>query len=1387
MATSSTNRDVRLGVEIQTTGEAGLKSLADAIRALGREGGPAADQFSRLATELDRLAQQGDAVQGLQALRSDVERLTEAERQAVAAAAAVSARYNEQAAATNALREAQILASAEVNEARAALIGMTAELDRQRAASRAAGLSGKELAAATEEARLNVINQTEALRRRNLALGEANAAVSRGEAAERRLAAQFTSTNAAAGASISALASKTAALGAAEAAAESLGVATGDLAAAERLLVESARGIAASAAQAESELRESAEAMAFLERSAREADAQMEALAGSLRQTEAAARGYTEATERAAAAGAGDAAAARNRVQAAESLIASERELTAAQRQLAAERDRGRQALLNEAQALLTQTRALESSREATARLVRDSTALGTALDGTGRSIGRIGTLTEQAFGQTGVRSLQAIEGEIADVERAMSLLERRFRSGQISADDLARATGSAQVKLAALKREAVTIPGDVSAFERINTSITGLLSRFGALTAAIATVGVAVRPVLEASIALEQMRRVLTTVTGSAEQAQQQINFLRVVSQQSGQQFDQLGASYAKFAASALQSGLSIQQTQEVFRSVALAAGNLGLSSDQAKRALEALSQIASKGTVNMEELRQQLGDALPGVLPLLAKELGLTQAQLIKLVESGQLLAAEAIPAIGRSLTALQPQSGVVNGLVASWNRFINVVKEAGTTIVEGPLGSAAGVVISAFAGVIRDLSVVAVGASEAMKLLGLTTLSVLDALRGNITFTQLKDQINDFALQSAERLDRFKTTAYGAGEGAQSLGTSLGALGSSFAKLAIDQQTAIDQATLGAQTAEKRVQAAKAEAEAINTVAELTGLETEKRLAAVAASQQVLLATEAQLAADQRVLITLQQTKAATEAKAAAEGIGREAIKATVDELDKKIAKAQADVEKTQAQTNATRAQAAAFELAAQSASNNAGRIVALRAAVDQASIAFNDKVRAMAADRATSEQVRSAAEALARAKGLLRDAIEDVSEALERQLAAMRAEAQLAAANLRLQIEQTRERQRAAAAQGLETQARAEGIRVLELEQELAKLNIDLKKQEAEATIRSLELQREELRALGQLTPEKEKELNTRIKVAEAMRVEAQANRVANGEKQIEIDLLKAGGTAYEQYIARLRAAQSAAQGDTAAQRSNTTAREANTTAIRNQIEALNTYGETSGVSRRNTELTTELEAADKTRNAQNAAGAAASGQDVFFDLQRKLQNGTLAAGDLALAQTVFENARVNLTTAQQNQTAFSIQGFQDEIKRYNEARRILEQVTQLAAESGLLVSPTPAPPPPQTKPGTAPAPEPAPTPAPAPEPKPAPAPKPPAPAPEPAPAPAPTGPIPIPPQIAAEVSTVRLEIIVAGSTFPLVGTQSDVNGLLQAIEDARRNAGVVGGA
>lgn len=71
------------------------------------------------------------------------------------------------------------------------------------------------------------------------------------------------------------------------------------------------------------------------------------------------------------------------------------------------------------------------------------------------------------------------------------------------------------------------------------------------------------------------------------------------------------------------------------------------GGGTEEINRAIIAIQQIAGKGVVSMEELRQQLGEAVPFAIALMARETGRTIPQFIAAVENGAVSAREGIDA--------------------------------------------------------------------------------------------------------------------------------------------------------------------------------------------------------------------------------------------------------------------------------------------------------------------------------------------------------------------------------------------------------------------------------------------------------------------------------------------------------------------------------------------------------------------------------------------------------------------------------------------------------------------------------------------------------------------------------------------------------------------
>jgi tape measure domain-containing protein len=99
----------------------------------------------------------------------------------------------------------------------------------------------------------------------------------------------------------------------------------------------------------------------------------------------------------------------------------------------------------------------------------------------------------------------------------------------------------------------------------------------------------------------------------------------------------------YTKLKASVVGAGLGTKETTAVFRGIAAAVVATGGSAEDLNAALRATSQVFSKGKVSAEELRQQIGERLPGAFTIFAQSLGKTPQELDKALEDGKVTLAD------------------------------------------------------------------------------------------------------------------------------------------------------------------------------------------------------------------------------------------------------------------------------------------------------------------------------------------------------------------------------------------------------------------------------------------------------------------------------------------------------------------------------------------------------------------------------------------------------------------------------------------------------------------------------------------------------------------------------------------------------------------------
>lgn len=213
----------------------------------------------------------------------------------------------------------------------------------------------------------------------------------------------------------------------------------------------------------------------------------------------------------------------------------------------------------------------------------------------------------------------------------------------------------------------------------------------------------------IEAQKQLQAIHYTLIAATGSSTAAADAMGFVTGEAAKLGLVMPDAAQGFANLSASATAAGVSMKDQQELFDAYAKSATSLHLSTTQSSRALLALEQMFAKGKIQAQELRLQLGQAIPGAAQRfqnavmeMTKGTDLAGKSFDQLLEAGALTTSKFLPAL---VQALQ-QSGrgwedASNGLNANLNRVQTAWFNLKTEVSGGLFNDAA----TAGAGLLAD----------------------------------------------------------------------------------------------------------------------------------------------------------------------------------------------------------------------------------------------------------------------------------------------------------------------------------------------------------------------------------------------------------------------------------------------------------------------------------------------------------------------------------------------------------------------------------------------------------------------------------------------------------------------------------------------------------
>ena len=237
------------------------------------------------------------------------------------------------------------------------------------------------------------------------------------------------------------------------------------------------------------------------------------------------------------------------------------------------------------------------------------------------------GTQYAAPIGPAAPRGFSGLEGRRAAVGGA-------FRAGLAQRGGLAGAAVSGGVAGAA----AVGASAVIEAFGRLTQATAAYAN--GAAKAAAQT--------RKLELALQD--------TLGAEEATEGFKTIRGVVEDFNVPFNTAAKQFTRFSAAAKASGVSTEEIENSFRGLIAANKALGGSQDQANGILLAATQVFSKGKVAAEELRGQIGERLSGSVALFAKSMGVTTAELDKLLEQGVVSVADFVKFAGEELLTFE-----------------------------------------------------------------------------------------------------------------------------------------------------------------------------------------------------------------------------------------------------------------------------------------------------------------------------------------------------------------------------------------------------------------------------------------------------------------------------------------------------------------------------------------------------------------------------------------------------------------------------------------------------------------------------------------------------------------------------------------------------------
>ena len=146
--------------------------------------------------------------------------------------------------------------------------------------------------------------------------------------------------------------------------------------------------------------------------------------------------------------------------------------------------------------------------------------------------------------------------------------------------------------------------------------------------------------------------KNALGAFTADAKATDGELRALQGTSQKLGTDLLMMTDQWTKLRAATASSAIPTREIYEIFQGLAESSRVLNLDAKRTEGVFRAIIQMFSKGKVQAEELRGQLGEHIPGAFEMAAKSMGVTTKELDKMISDGKVFADDLVPKLAQQM---------------------------------------------------------------------------------------------------------------------------------------------------------------------------------------------------------------------------------------------------------------------------------------------------------------------------------------------------------------------------------------------------------------------------------------------------------------------------------------------------------------------------------------------------------------------------------------------------------------------------------------------------------------------------------------------------------------------------------------------------------------